>query len=92
MFSGNTGEALIITDQTEVEQIVSNLNGITPQNSKPSLFHLGYGYKLTIYNKNNKVELYLMINGDDTIRYRGFFYTAKESKINIDAIDRLFED
>ena len=49
VFNGNTGNATHITDETQIEHIIENLNEIKLKRSKPSVGYSGYSFKMTIY-------------------------------------------
>lgn len=61
VFNGNTGNATHITDETQIEHIIENLNEIKLKRSKPSVGYSGYSFKMTIY----------LSDGNETIFYKG---------------------
>ena len=71
VFNGNTGNATHITDETQIEHIIENLNEIKLKRSKPSVGYSGYSFKMTIYlSDGNEADDWnnFIINSDDTIR------------------------
>ncbi|MEN2766294.1 hypothetical protein [Ornithinibacillus xuwenensis] len=91
IFDGNRGESVTITDDTQKQHIISNLNEIKFQKGKPSIGYLGYRFRLEIYNENSEVYKEIIINSKNKIRYKGFFYTDEFQRIDIDYLDNLFE-
>ena len=89
IFDGNTGNSINITNEADINHIISNLNEIKFQKGKPSFGYMGYSYKTTIYNKEGKVVQEIIINSSETIRYKGFFYTAKDNPIDYNYIQNL---
>ena len=90
IFDGNTGKAIDITDTDKINHIISNLRDITFQKGKPSFWRMGYSYRTTFYDDNGEVIEELIISSNDTIRYKGFFYTAKDYKIDYNYVEQLF--
>lgn len=89
--NGNTGESVEITENREIEHIINNLNNITFKKDKLSIGYVGYTFKTTIYNSKGEVIKKLIINSNDYIRYKGFFYIAKVNTIDYDYIENLFQ-
>ncbi len=92
IFSGSTGKYIDVSDPKDISHIVSNLSRCKFNKGKSSLFRMGYGYSLTIYNKNEKMYKELILNSPNTIRYNGFFFTTEDNLIDIDYIDSLFSN
>lgn len=90
VFNGSSGEALTITEPSEVAHIISNLNQIKFQKGRPSLFRLGYGYELVIHGEKEQKYRKLILNSNDTIRYNGFFYQDSMDRIDMDYLDNLY--
>ena len=89
VFNGNTGNATHITDETQIEHIIENLNEIKLKRSKPSVGYSGYSFKMTIYlSDGNEADDWnnFIINSDDTIRKDPFFYKVVSEKIDYDYI------
>ena len=85
VFNGNTGNATHITDETQIEHIIENLNEIKLKRSKPSVGYSGYSFKMTIYlSDGNEADDWnnFIINSDDTIRKDPFFYKVVSEKID----------
>lgn len=91
VFNGSTGDSLTITDKEDIKHIITNLNQITFQKSKCSLFYMGYCFNITIYKNNAKVYENLIINSENTIRDDPFFYRDKTNSIDFDYIEKLFD-
>ena len=73
VFNGNTGNATHITDETQIEHIIENLNEIKLKRSKPSVGYSGYSFKMTIYlSDGNEADDWnnFIINSDDMRRDR----------------------
>ncbi len=92
IFSGSTGKYIDVSDSKDISHIVTNLSDCKFNKGKSSLFRMGYGYSLTIYNKNEKMYKELILNSPNTIRYNGFFFTTEDNLIDIDYIDSLFSN
>lgn len=92
VFNGSTGYEIEITDETDIRYIINNLNDVTFQKGKTSFGYMGYSFDTTIYNQKGKPVKKLIINSEDTIRYKGFFYTAKQNEIDYEYINRLFDN
>lgn len=91
IFNGNTGNQIEVTNNNDIKHIINNLSSIRFKKDKLSLFYLGYSFRTTIYDNDGKIINELIINSDDTIRYKGFFYRAKNKKIDYDYIDNLLK-
>ncbi|WP_421385206.1 hypothetical protein ACOJQI_10725 [Bacillus salacetis] len=89
VFDGNTGYETEITDRDTVSHIISNLNEITFQKGKPSFGYMGYSFDTSIFNKEGGLVKEFIINSNDTIRYKGFFYTDNTKSIDYDYIEKL---
>ncbi|MBU8880876.1 hypothetical protein BGM26_18135 [Bacillus sp. FJAT-29790] len=89
VFDGNTGYDIEITDETDINYIINNLNEVTFQKGKPSVGYMGYSFRTTIFDKKGKTIKELIINSNDTIRYKGFFYTSVDNLIDYDYIEQL---
>ena len=92
VFNGNTGNHIEITDQSDINYIINSLNDITFQKGKLAIGYMGYSFRITIYNNKGKIIEELIINSEDTIRYKGFFYKAKDNLIDYDYIDNLLNN
>jgi len=69
VFDGNTGYNVEITDRTDINHIINNLNEVT-------------------FQKGKSIKE-LIINSNDTIKYKGFFYTSVSNSIDYDYIKQL---
>lgn len=92
VFNGGTGYEIDITDERDIRHIINNLNDVTFQKGKTSFGYMGYSFDVTIYNHKGKPLKELIINSEDTIRYKGFFHTATKNEIDYEYINRLFGD
>lgn len=90
VFDGNTGNQLEVTNQQQIQHIVLDLNDVIFQKDKLSIGYMGYRFNTTIYDHKGKVIKELIINSEDTIRYKGFFYTAKNKPMDYNYINQLF--
>lgn len=90
VFDGNRGSGLEVTNQRQIQHIVLNLNDVLFQKDKLSIGYMGYRFNTTIYDHKGKVIKELIINSEDTIRYKGFFYMAKNKSIDYNYINQLF--
>jgi hypothetical protein len=91
IFDGNTGYETEISDKVTIQYIIENLNGITFQKDKWAAFSMGYGFRTTINNDRGKAIKKLIINSSNTIRYRGFFYKARQGEIDYEYIKKVIE-
>lgn len=90
IFNGNTGESITIEEQSDIDNIINNLNNITFHKNKCSLGKMGYGYRLNITIKNSIFSKKLIINSTNTIRYCGFFYIDPQNSIDYEYISSFF--
>lgn len=91
IFNGGTGSGFSTNDSEQIEHLISNLNEVTFHKRKSSFGYLGYDFRITIFGSNGKKYKEFIINGEDTIRYKGFFYTDKSSGIDYDYLEELFQ-
>ena len=89
IFDGQNGNEVIIEDRANINHIINNLNVVKFKKGKLSIMYMGYSYKTTIYNNKGKVVEELIINSSDLIRYKGFFYTATNNKVDFDYLSNL---
>ena len=60
VFDGNTGTGFTITDSEDIEYIVANIQGISMKRDGISLGRMGYSFKISYINSNDKISyLYL---------------------------------
>ena len=89
VFNGNTGNATHIKDESQIENIINNLNDIKMKRWQPSVGYMGYSFNMTIYLSDGKKAggwNDFIINSSDTIRKDPFFYTVVEGSIDYDYI------
>ena len=94
VFNGNTGNATHIKDESQIENIINNLNDIKMKRWQPSVGYMGYSFKMTIYLSGGKKAggwNDFIINSSDTIRKDPFFYTVVEGSIDYDYIDSIVD-
>lgn len=94
VFNGNTGKETRITDESQIENIVNNLNDIKMKRRKPSVGYMGYSFNMTIYLSSGKKAggwNDFIINSSDTIRKDPFFYTIVEGSIDYDYIASIVD-
>ncbi|MEA3423975.1 MAG: hypothetical protein U9Q80_09305 [Bacillota bacterium] len=89
IFNGNTGKSISITDATDIEHIIKNLNTIFLKREKISLGYMGYTYKTTIYKINGDVYKEFIINSNDFIRKDPFFYRVSSGIIDYEFINEI---
>lgn len=91
IFNGNTGKGIEITNRIDIEHIINNFNNVKFKKDKLAIGYLGYNFRITIYDRKGKIIKELIINSNDRIRYKGFFYSANENIIDYNYIEKLFE-
>jgi hypothetical protein len=89
IFDGNTGKKTIITNATNIEHIIENLNKVSLKKEKISLGYIGYSLNTTIYKVNGEVYKKFIINASDTIRKDPFFYRDSSNSIDYKYIQEL---
>jgi hypothetical protein len=90
IFDGNTGKSITITNTTDIEHIINNINMISLKKEKISLGYMGYSYRTTVYKVNGNVYKKFIINSSDTIRRDPFFYRDSTVSIDYKYIQKLF--
>jgi len=91
IFDGNSGDFFEVTARTDINHIINNLNDVTFQKGKASYGYLGYRFNTKIFDQEGELLKELIINSDDTIRYKGFFYQSVGSILPYDYIDKLIK-
>ncbi|WP_128894148.1 hypothetical protein [Longirhabdus pacifica] len=91
IFSGNSGDEITVTNENQIEHIISNLNEIRFQKNEFVFWRLGYDLNITIYNKNGKRYKEFIMNGNESIRYNFFIFEDNTKSIDYDYIDNLFD-
>ncbi len=92
IFNGSTGENIEITNDSNMEYIIKNLNSTTFKKRKLAYGYSGFSFKVIIYNEKGKVIEELLINSSSSIRYKGFFYKVTDNIVDYDYIENLFEN
>ncbi|WP_445001734.1 hypothetical protein [Exiguobacterium alkaliphilum] len=87
IFDGQSGYELDLIDRDDIYAVMRNLNDVTFQKGKVSFGYMGYAYRVTLYGQDGDELDEFIINSEDTLRYHGFFYTAKSGKIDYDTLD-----
>lgn len=87
VLDGQSGYELNLSDPDDIYTVMNNLNDVTFQKGKPSIGYMGYSYRVTLYDQDGDRLDEFIINSEDTLRYHGFFYTAKSGKIDYDKFD-----
>ena len=94
VFNGNTGKETHITDESQIENIINNLNDIKMKRWQPSVGYMGYSFKVTIYlSDGKKADGWndFIITSGDMIRKDPFFYTVVEGSLDYDYIDSIVD-
>ncbi len=91
VFDGNTGNSITITNTTDIENIIQNLNIVRVKKEKISIGYTGYSYRTTVYKVNGDVYKEFIINSSDTIRNDPFFYRDSSESIDYKFIQELFD-
>ena len=91
IFDGNTGKSITITDASDIEHIITNLNKVSLKKEKISLGYMGYSFRTTVYKDNSEVYKEFIINSSNTIRKDPFFYRDSSGSIDYKYIQKLFD-
>lgn len=94
VFNGNMGNATHITDKSQIENMIDNLNSVQLKRGKPSVGYMGYSFDITIYLSDGSVAgrwNHFIINSSDSIRKDPFFYTVVEGIIDYDYINSIVD-
>jgi hypothetical protein len=91
VFDGNTGKSITITDASDIEHIITNLNKVSLKKEKISLGYMGYSFRTTVYKDNSEVYKEFIINSSNTIRKDPFFYRDSSGSIDYKYIQKLFD-
>lgn len=89
LFDGGSGYELEITDRSTIEHIVADISQVSFAKNKLALGYSGYSYRLTSYNEKGKVINRFIINSEDTVRYKGFFYRAQGETVDYNYLQQL---
>lgn len=90
IINGTTGEEVEVTDTGDIHHIINNLNDIRFKKGKRATGYLGYVFDTTIYDKQGHELKNIIINSDDTIRYKNYFYTDSTSGIDFEFPESVF--
>ncbi|TCI35699.1 MULTISPECIES: hypothetical protein [unclassified Exiguobacterium] len=88
VFDGQSGYEVSLSERRDIDSIMRNLNDITFQKGKPSFGYMGYSYRVTLYDEDGDELDEFIINSETTLRYHGFFHTAKSGNIDYDTLDK----
>ena len=91
VFDGNTGKSVSITDTTDINHIIKNLNEVYIKKDKISLGYVGYSFRTTIYKTNGDIYKKFIINSRKSIRKDPFFYRDSSESIDYDYIRDLID-
>ena len=94
VFNGNTGNETHITDKSQIENMIDNLNRVEMKRGKLSVGYSGYSFKITIYLSDGNVARgwnNFIINSSHLIRKDPFFYTVVDGSIDYDYIDSIVD-
>ena len=94
IFDGNTGNALHIKEEKDIEYLIDNLNAVRLKRDKFSIGYSGYRFKTTIYLKDGEeAEGWnnFIINSNDTVRKDPFFFRVIDGSIDYQYIQSLFD-
>ena len=91
IFDGRSGHHIEIKDKDTINYIIENLDSVTFQKGKPTLFRMGAGLRVTIYTNKYFPYKKLIINTDNNVRYWGFFYGTKVNKIDYKFLQNLLK-
>ncbi len=92
IFSGNTGNQAIITDQQEIQNIATKLNDIRFLKTGVSIGYMGYSLNITYYGHNDKEIKNFIVNSEDMVRYRGFFYAPQNTSLDYEYLVNLVDN
>ena len=84
------GNSITVTNATDIEHIIQNLNAVNLKKEKISMGYMGYSYRTTVYKVNGDVYREFIINSSDTIRRDPFFYRDSSGSIDYKFIQELF--
>ena len=89
IFNGNTGKLTTIIDKKEINSIAKEFNDVAFLKKGFALGRIGYSLNINYYDKSGKNTKKIIVNSEDTIRYRGFFYEPQNSNINFEYLNNL---
>lgn len=78
VFDGNTGVGFTIDNPEDIQYIVGNIQSYQMKKDGVSLGRMGYGFKITYVDDNDKAVIpEFILDGDHTIRKDPFFYRCE---------------
>lgn len=89
IFKGNTGELITITDENEINNVIDVFSEVEFLEKGFTLWSLGYGLDIVYYDDSGKKLKRFIVNSEDTIKYRGFFYQPQNGVINYEYLSNL---
>ncbi|WP_300385671.1 hypothetical protein [Clostridium sp.] len=90
IFSGNTGKEINVDNKDDINRIIMNLNNIEFQKDKSSKDFDGYAFAISFYDLKGTKKDSVIINSINTIIYNDYFYKDRNSSIDYDFINGLF--
>ncbi|QDY47014.1 hypothetical protein HF394_19895 (plasmid) [Planococcus glaciei] len=85
----NSIKLLEITEESEINHLVSNLNKTIFQKGAPSIGDIAFSYRAVFFDEKGEVIQDLTINSRDTMTYKGFFYKSEDEAIAYEYIEEL---
>lgn len=89
IFNGNTGNQAIITNPEEIQTIVTKLNAIDFLKTGVSAGYIGYGLDITYFGEEDKEIHNFIINSENQVRYKGFFYEPQNTSLDYEYLANL---
>ena len=89
IFDGSTGQAIDITEGTDREYFINDLNALQMKRRGLSLGYMGYRFRVTIDTKNGR-QITFIVNSANDVRKDPFFYNIVEGEIDFEFIESLF--
>lgn len=89
LFSGQTGQAVTVTDADTVAAVCDALGGCTLKPDGLSLGYTGYTLRVTVTHTGGESEF--IVNSENLARRDPFFYKAAEGSIDLDYLLSLTE-
>lgn len=90
VFDGTNGEGLDISDEEEILRIVGYINNMRLNRGKLSLGYMVYGFRLSFYSDDKKVEDFVL-NGTTMVRKDHYYYTLQEETGLYDYLRSLYD-
>ena len=95
ILNGNTGETLHVSDQANLEHILSNWAEVTLRRNKILRDYTGFSFRITIYlNDGEEADGWnnFIISSNDTIKKGSFSYKITDTFIDYKYIEALFTE